>query len=81
MFEHKKKIGKLHLLQPRCYGLTNRMSDTKQESGVNPGTKKLEARMFHYNDPIFSVSAFGNFFSVLICQTAVLRKKEQLLYL
>ena len=80
MFEHKK-IGKLHLLQLRCYGLTNRMSDTKQEPGVNPRTKKLEGRMFHYNDPIFSVSALGHFLSVLICQTAVLRKKEQLLYL
>lgn len=75
MFEHKK-IGKLHLLQLRCYGITDRMSDTKHEPGVKPRTKKLDGRMFRYNDSIFSVSAFGNFLSVLICYTAVLKRKN-----
>jgi len=62
VFEHRK-MGKLHLLQLRCYGPANRVSATEQEPGVNPRTKKSEGRIFRYNDLIFSVSAFGYFLS------------------
>lgn len=56
------------------------MSDTKHEPGVNLRTKKLDGRMFRYNDSIFSVSAFGNFLCFDLLDSCP-QKKEQLLYL
>lgn len=53
-----KTVGKLHLLQLRCHGLTNRTSETKQEPGVNQRTKKLKGRMFCYSDPVSPLRDF-----------------------
>lgn len=59
MLEHTN-TGELHLLELRWNDLTNRVSDTKRQPGVNPRTEKLEEECS--NDSIFSVSAFGHFF-------------------
>lgn len=67
-------FGKLHLLQLRCYGLTNKMLDMQQELGDNPEWEIRENNVLLY-DPNFSTFMFSHFLSSLIWLTAALWEK------